>query len=57
MKNHWKWIIGIIIEHILIFLIAGVLWGSLTTKVDNVVKQSDKMETKIDKIYDILIGD
>jgi len=56
MKSQSKWIIGILLEHLILAIILGTLWGSLTTQVDNVTKQSDKMEQKIDKIYELLLG-
>ena len=57
MKSQAKWIIGILLEHLILAIILGVLWGSLTTRVENMSKQIDKTESKLDRIYELLIGD
>ena len=75
MKDNWKWIVGIAIN----FLIMFVLWygtysvmqsdvervkkeleknniSVMKAQQEHIIEQNNKMEKKLDKIYDIILG-
>ncbi|MEE9439772.1 MAG: hypothetical protein V3V14_12275 [Saprospiraceae bacterium] len=55
MRDNQKWIIAMILQFIIFAVTIGIAWGTVTADVNNLIKQTDKMEKKIDKIYDILL--
>lgn len=59
MKDWHRWLIGILIGMVTTAIGAlisfAVMWGTIRSDVDNVMKQVDDTKATVNKIYDILI--